>query len=748
MFLWRNKRDRSRSYLAKYFKSHASQRVLVGVITLLLAFILVETGAAPKKYQLFEGAASTYDINAPRDIENKLKTEQNARAASDSIAPVMKEIPDASADMYKSMDNFLILVEESRRSVAKKLEESGLGKKEEAYRQLQETAQEAAVSKVSVSLSSSAIPLSTEQIRYLISKASDEDISSFNKVFRELITNAMKDDITEESLVNKVNKIQNEFQSKEINQDLKNIGGILVKAVLKPNWTVNMDETRKRKEEAFKRQDNVVMVLKGERIISNGEIVTKDKLGILTELNLLETTRRFDFAFASGILLVLILLAVVLVLYMDRFCRRILHSRDDIFILCIILLLTLTIARWVGLYSPLAIPIFIAVMSISILLDLKLSIMVNLVLTVAIALMTKGSLSFVYVSLVSGTLSAFMVSKANQRSRLSAAGLIIGLVNALIIVSYGLVNKSGIHEIGTDALIVFINGVVSMILTIGMLPFWESTFNVITPLKLLELANPTQPLLKRLLMEAPGTYHHSLMVGNLAEVATEAIGGDALLARVGAYYHDVGKLARPNFFKENQLTENPHDRITPNLSTLIITSHTSDGVELAKKHKIPLAIQDIISQHHGTTLVAFFYHKAKKGEKGDQVKQDNFKYEGPLPSTKEAAVVMLADCVEAAVRSMLDKTEGKIEGLVRKIIKDKLDDGQLNLCDLTLKDLDTIAKSFMQAFSGYFHERPQYPEIRAKERPSDGLGMIEPVEEPKEEKERQEERKVVNGNHS
>jgi putative nucleotidyltransferase with HDIG domain len=247
-----------------------------------------------------------------------------------------------------------------------------------------------------------------------------------------------------------------------------------------------------------------------------------------------------------------------------------------------------------------------------------------------------------------------------------------------------------------------------------VLPIFESLFNIITPLKLLELANPNQPLMKKMLLEAPGTYHHSLMVGNLAESAAEAINGNALLARVGAYYHDVGKLKRPNFFKENQLSDNPHDRMTPNLSTLVITSHASDGTEIAEKYKVPLAIRDIISQHHGTTLVAYFYHKAKNGDKGESIREEDYRYPGPKPATKEAAVVMLADSVEAAVRSAAEKTEGKIETIVRNIIKDKLDDGQLDLCDLTLKDLDLIAKSFIHIFSGYFHEREEYPEIKLR----------------------------------
>lgn len=748
MFIWKNKKSVSHGNLKHYIKSYTFQRMLAGLITLIFAFVIVETGAAPKKYKLFEGTSSAYDIYAPRDIENKLKTEQNAEAAAAAVSPVMKEVPAASAEVYKSVEDFIMLLEEARRSIIKKMDETGLDKKEEAYAERLEKEREYAVDGVSGTIKKMDVPLSVEQIRYLVYKASDEELYAFSRAAREVIINAMKDDITEESLLSQVNRVQNELQSKEINQDFKNIGNLLVKAIIKPNRTVDVEATKKRREEAYNRQSNVVKIPKGSRIISVGETVTEDKLRILAELNLLETTRRFDFAFAAGILFILLLLGFILILYMNRFCKNVLHSRDDIFILCLLILLTLGIARWAGLYSPMAVPVFIAAMTISILLDLRLAVIVNFVLTVAVALMTRGSLSFIYMSLISGTISAFLVSKANQRSSLSAAGLITGLINVLVVVCFGLVSKSGIKEIGIDSLIVFLNGIISVVLTIGMLPFWESTFNVITPLKLLELANPNQALLKRLLMEAPGTYHHSLMVGNLAEVATEAIGGDALLARVGAYFHDVGKLTRPNFFKENQMGENPHDRITPNLSTLIITSHTSDGVELAKKHKIPAAIRDIISQHHGNTLVAFFYHKAKSGEKGDQVKQENFRYEGPRPSSKEAAVVMLADSVEAAVRSMPDKTEGKIEGLVRKIIKDKLDDGQLDLCDLTLKDMDIIAKSFLRVFSGFFHERQKYPEIKSKRSETDELviGETGQNQNSNEEKEEAVERKIPNGN--
>jgi putative nucleotidyltransferase with HDIG domain len=474
--------------------------------------------------------------------------------------------------------------------------------------------------------------------------------------------------------------------------------------------------------------ENKQIIKEGSRIISFDDIVTQDKLAVLKELNLLETGKP-DLSFAGGILFIVLLLSFLLILYLHHFCGKIIHGTKELLLLCMIILLTLSAAWLLNPVNSLLIPIFIAPMLISILLDLRLGIVTNILLALSISLITGTNTSFFFTAVIGGTIAAFIVHGANQRSRLSASGLAVAVVNAIVVTCIGLTDKSSVVTMANHAALVATNGMLSTIFTIGSLPFFESTFQIITPLKLLELANPNQPLIKKLLMEAPGTYHHSLMVGNLAEVATEAINGNPLLARVGAYYHDVGKLKRPNFFKENQLSDNPHDRMTPNLSTLVITSHTSDGTEIAEKYKVPLPVRNIISQHHGTTLAAYFYYKAKKTDKNDLVKQEDYRYPGPRPTTKEAAVVMLADSVEAAVRSMVEKTEGKMEGLIRKIIKDKLDDGQLDLCDLTLRDMDMIAKAFMRVFGGYFHAREEYPEMKAKQlKEENELAGIDPLE--------------------
>lgn len=420
-----------------------------------------------------------------------------------------------------------------------------------------------------------------------------------------------------------------------------------------------------------------------------------------------------DVLFLVGILVTLLFLVAIIIVFLKKYNKEIYKDRKEVLLICLIAIIILVLGRYLfPYYDGLLIPIFVGTMLISILMNVELAVIINCALAISISLMVKGDNKFLYMGLVCGVISAFLVTKANQRSKLSMNGAILGVINAVFIVFINLIIKSDLKTILTDSIVVFLNGLVSMVLTIGLLPFFESVFNIVTPLKLLEISNPNHPLLKKMLIEAPGTYHHSLMVGNLAEIATEDLGGNALLARAGAYFHDVGKLKRPDLFKENQLSGNPHDKMPPNLSALVIISHTKDGLEIASKYKLPLAIKDIIKQHHGTTLVAYFYHKALQAQEDETLNQDIYRYEGPKPHTKEAAVVMLADSVEAAVRSMTDKTEANIEGLIKKIIKDKLDDGQLDMSHLTLTELNTIGNSFMRVLSGYFHAREQYPELK------------------------------------
>jgi putative nucleotidyltransferase with HDIG domain len=704
---------KSRKKILSHFKDKTIQRILIAFVTVILSVIIVENGAAPKKYRLEAGENSKYDITAPRDIVNVMLTEKLAREAAEKVPPVTERLDDVPIDIINTANDFFDRVKSARLGLDRSLNEQGIIEGTEQYEELLETERAKAAEALLLTLRQIGVALSEEQAYFIIAKTSEDELGLFESMTIDLISTVMKEEVNSGNISEKAEYISSKFQESELPQEIKNMGSTAVKALIKPNSIIDEEMTDKARDEAYNAAlENKQIIQEGSRILSYGDIVTEDKLEVLKELNLLETGG-FDYMFAGGILAVILMLSFLLILYINNFCRRIISGVKETILLCVIILLTLVLAWLLEPVRPLLIPAFIAPMLITILLDLRLGVIVNILLSFTIFFITNGDQQFLYTSLIGGTAAAFIVTGANQRSRLSASGIAIAAINAVVIACMGLIGKNDLITIANNAALVAVNGMLSTIFTIGTLPFFESTFNIITPLKLLELANPNQPLMKKLLMEAPGTYHHSLMVGNLAESAAEAINSNALLARVGAYYHDVGKLKRPNFFKENQLSDNPHDRMTPNLSTLVITSHTTDGAEIAEKYKVPLAVRNIISQHHGTTLAAYFYYKAKKADKGDNIKQEDFRYPGPRPTTKEAAVVMLADSVEAAVRSMVEKTEGKMEGLIRSIIKDKLDDGQLDLCDLTLRDLDMIAKSFMHVFGGYFHEREEYPEMKA-----------------------------------
>lgn len=710
----KKKNKRNNIKISRIAKNFTAQRSFMVIVTILIAFIIIETGAQPIKYKLKLGDVSTDDISAPRDVINEVLTEENRVSARENVEPVTKEDTKAFVQVIYKQDDFFKAVSTARASVEKRMKELGLSLNSKDYVVYLNESQEMAATSLTNRLNELSITLSQTQINYLISTVTENELETFESLTKQLISRSMSEVITQSNLDLHIQNLFNSYQNEQgISNELKSIGEKLSKSIIKPNQIIDAEATEKKRQEAYNDDANIVKIKKGSRIISYGDIVTTDKLKLLEDLNLLEIKGKYDYLFSLGILMILLFLTGLVAIFLKKYNKKIYKGRKEILLLCIIVIFILVLGRYLyTFYSGLLIPIFVGTMLISILLNFELAVVVNCMLTICLSLLLRGDYKFLYLGLICGVISAFMVTKAHQRSKLSMNGVLLGLTNAVFIVFINFIEKSDARTILTESLAVFVNGMVSMILTIGLLPFLESAFGIVTPLKLLEISNPNHPLLKKLLMEAPGTYHHSLMVGNLAEVASEDLGCNALLARAGAYFHDVGKLKRPDLFTENQLSDNPHDRMTPNVSTVVITSHTTDGVEIATKYKLPPAIKDIILQHHGTTLVAYFYYKAVKSEPSEEVKEEDYRYKGPKPQTKEAAIVMLSDSVEAAVRSMTDRTEEKIEALVKKIIKGKLDDGQLNKCQLTLADLDTIANSFIKVLSGYFHARQKYPEIK------------------------------------
>ncbi len=356
------------------------------------------------------------------------------------------------------------------------------------------------------------------------------------------------------------------------------------------------------------------------------------------------------------------------------------------------------------------IPIPLAAMLLTTLISTNIALLTGTLISAMIALMSHMHFETFIFLFISNCISAYFIRNTSKRSDLIIAGYKIGSMNILVILSLGLIaQQTNYSWYVINMLSGLGNGIASAMISLAILPYLEHFFKITTNQTLLELSNLNHPILKRLMMDAPGTYQHSLMVANFSEAAAEAIGANAVLCRVGSYFHDIGKLKRPIFFSENQFSENnPHDTIAPRISKLIITSHVKEGLELAKKHKLPDSIQDIIEQHHGTSLLTVFYSHAiaKEGKKSSA--DEEFRYTGPKPQTKEAGIIMLADAVEAATRALKKPTPQKIESTINKIIKTKLDDKQLSECPLSFNEIFIIQSTFSYLLIGMKHSRVDY----------------------------------------
>jgi hypothetical protein len=329
-------------------------------------------------------------------------------------------------------------------------------------------------------------------------------------------------------------------------------------------------------------------------------------------------------------------------------------------------------------------------------------------------LIAKNNFSLGLILFIGGIVGILSIWRARRRSKIIWAGLYIGIVQlfCILLISFqnSLFKFNDIFR--TYAAPIISSGIVASFIVIGSLPIFEYLFKVVTNISLLELSDFNHPLLRKMILEAPGTYQHSLLVGNLAEAAAEVIGANSLLARVGAYYHDIGKIEKAEYFSENQMhIRSKHDKLQPSMSRLIITSHIKEGVELAQRYKLNPVIIEFIQQHHGTSMIYYFYRRAMEdAELDEKVQEEGFRYPGPKPQRKEIAIVLLADAVEAACRSLLEPTHERIKELVRKIINNKFIDGQLDECDLTLRDIEMISSVFSRILSAIYHSRVRYPE--------------------------------------
>ena len=489
-----------------------------------------------------------------------------------------------------------------------------------------------------------------------------------------------------------------------------------VNSILNVNLIYDKEATES--EKRLKAEDvqpiyNIIEVQKNESILSKGERIGKDHIEKLKGIEQSEPS----VMKAGGVFAVLILVGLFMlltVLYLKFYEPSLAAGNKELVILSFITILILIAAK-VIVISPWPsnlVPVAVGSMLIAILINSRLAIITTCFLSILIGMISGGRLDIAGMSLVGGIIGVFAMKGVRRRSQVITAGLCVGFANMSYLIGMGLIRALDFNTAITESFFGFINGLISAVIVTGVLPIFENMFKVTTDISLLELADLNHPILKEMVIKAPGTYHHSLVVGNLAEAACEAIKANPLLARVSSYFHDIGKIEKASYFSENQLSpaDSAHDKLSPTMSSLIITSHVKNGVELAKKYKLNRNIMDIINQHHGTGLVFYFFKRALEKVKDEEVGEQSFRYPGPKPQTKEAACVLLADSVEAASRTLDDPTSSRIKGLVRKVINNKFIDGQLDECELTLKDLERISEVFTHILTGIFHTRVEYPE--------------------------------------
>lgn len=701
-----NKLLKEFSKLARFkeFASSSWFRVAQGIMLYIALFLTVSIGILPSQYSLEEGQISPETIYASRTVIDHAATSLARAEAAAAIEDIYRKNIYTESTVISNVSGLMdFLINLDRSTLNAGNTSDGENPKDEIVAHMLEKFPE----------------VENEETALALLEINVDGIKQTRELTSSLIRASMKNEIKEAETEAILQQIKNELYQAQTNPLLM---GVVVKSLdthFIHNSYIDEQATELERRRARDKVEEI-RIVKDAKIIDRGDTVTSEHISQLNALGMLQASFAYDYFLGLAVLLLCVF--AVWGYYLYKFKPQIFSNPSRVWLLGLILLLTLWAAKLFGglLFgagSPYLVPVSMATLLLTIIFDLHTSLFFGMSVSTIIAIMAGSEINVMLVALLGSIAGAYSVTKVNQRSDLTRAGLVVAGINAVVILGVVLagdglaMNWPSVKRTMIDIAMGVGGGILASVFAMGLLPFFEMSFGITTSVRLLELANPNQKPLKRLLLEAPGTYHHSILVGNLAEAAAEAVGADPVLARVGSYYHDLGKLTRPYFFIENQFQgSNPHDKIPPSLSSMILTAHVRGGVELANQYKLPPVIKDIIEQHHGTTLIGFFYHRAvaERGSK-DQLLEDKFRYDGPKPQFKEAGIIMLADSVEAAVRSLTQPNQIRIQNMISKIVQDKLADGQLEHCDLTLRDLNLITEAFVKVITGIYHKRIAYP---------------------------------------
>jgi putative nucleotidyltransferase with HDIG domain len=673
-----------------------ARAAIVGGFLAVAIFAVLSVNIGSGRLNLSIGDVAQNDITAPftRRFVSEAQTRAAQTAAANAVPPVYEQIA-PPADIR---DRQLVAYDKITRAVRNVLLERDAGgiSAEEVLQQL-----------------SSAVPaLADDQVGLLASLPVDS-WTLITGAGREVLESALSGEVRDDQVAQARQQVRTNITN-DLPQPQRELAGDLAAAQVAPNTQLSASKTAAARAAASSEVvDVVVEVRQGEIVVRTGDPITAPDVEKLEQLGL--TRPRLEAATLGGHALVALLLAALLVAFLWRFEPSIWFRNRSLLLFMLALIGTavaLRIAADRTLWAY-VVPTAATVLLTAILLDGAAGAAMALALATLAGVMNQDAFGPAAYTLAGGLAAVITIVRAERLNAFVRAGVAIGLSNVVVLTAFNLMEQRDVAAILQGVAAGTVNAALAVFLAVGSFAVLGNLFGIMTVFQLLELANPSSRLLRRLLMETPGTYHHSVMVGNLAERAAETIGADPLLARVAAYYHDIGKMKNPLAFIENQAgAHNIHDDLTPESSARIIAGHVRDGIDLGYEFGLPVQIIGFIPQHHGTSVMSYFYGKALRELGGDEevAARDRYRYPGPKPQSREGAILMLADGVEASVRSLEEKDEVSIRDMVNRIVDARVEDGQLDEAELTLRNLSQIKEAFVQQLLGMYHTRIQYPD--------------------------------------
>ena len=730
----KNTPERFSLRIKRWLHSDAFKCVLMDIAASLIIMVILFFVCVPKKYDLTINSIAPETIKATKDVTDEVTTRKRREDAAQEAAANLdynKYITEDLLSYLKSATDELSEVQQYGQSLrdaaAGAIESSDIIPDTEATEIPEITSEQSANSAQpyeysteeiqQASLYVNSLNLTEDQVLYVM-QMSRQEFDSMVLLITESVKSVLTNNKFYEDQPDQINETVQNLLADETLAPYQIILPKLLEICIKPNVVIDVEAIEKARQDAMDAVEPVVY-LQGRTIVREGDPLGENQLAMLRSLGLLND-QDIDYSVYGGSAIAVLVSMICFFMSLKLLRAEILTDVRKMAVVLIVLILSVAVAAIAHLLpSQYVIPLAMGAILGTVLIGYRIGICLTFALSLLFASLTSGNASstfFDVVLLMSMTISEsvlciWFLKGRPQRVRVLIAGPLCAVVGFVMVIGIKLLTSSGSVDVLSVGAWLFGGGVLSGVLAVAFQPALEQLFRLATPSRLLELTNPNQPLMKRLMIEAPGTYHHSIIVANLAEAAADQIQANPYLARAGAYYHDIGKLKRPGYFKENQNGDNPHERTDPYVSAAILISHTMDGVLLAQKEHMPREVQDIILQHHGVTPVMFFYHKALQMSDGSHVDIDEFRYSGPKPNTKEAAIVMLADTIEAAVRSMKDPTPKGIDQFIERLVRGKLEDGQLSESPLSLSDIDQICDAFSGILKGVYHERIEYPNV-------------------------------------